>query len=91
MCINNDIRKTYTLEQLEKCDKNLRMDSKRGLYHPPGLGAYEPHVGLVSLTDNKEIECERGEQEGPRGRRVRLLIRYLVPRMFVCVVLCLVD
>ena len=46
-----EIRYTCTLEQLEKREKILRMDSKwarRGLYYPPRLGAYEPHVGLAA-------------------------------------------
>ena len=61
---NNDIRNAYTLEQLDKSDKNLRTDSKWvrwGLYHPPWLGAYEPQVGLAALKQKQlRLDSLRG-------------------------------
>ena len=50
------------------------MDSKSaswGLYYPPGLGAYEPHMGLAALKQPKGEQAEDREPLPALLRRVQ--------------------
>ena len=60
--------------------------ARRGLYHPPGLGACEPHVGLAALNINKQAGKTSAScrWQGRRGRERNVSIPRTSSEVFRC-------